>query len=240
MARDGIFAGFPGRSEATPVPATFFTEVLPDLDDIVELKVFLVALRRIKRRKGSVRWVSDTELQAAPELCDQRPEDIDEAARSVAGRGLLVGVPLSGDGGTGRAAYFLNDPEGRKAASQVRSGVVEIASGVTGLTPPPTSSNEQRDAVSIFRLYEDTIGPVPGAGIAEELTEAEAGFASDWIADAFKEAASQNVRRWAYVRAILARWREEGREESTNGTAERPSSKGRYRNGRYGRVVRWK
>jgi DnaD/phage-associated family protein len=117
---------------------------------------------------------------------------------------------------------------------------VEIASGVTGLTPPPTSSNEQRDAVNIFRLYEETIGPVPGAGIAEELTEAEAGFASDWIADAFKEAAAQNVRRWAYVRAILARWREEGREESTNGTAERPSSKGRYRSGRYGRVVRWK
>ena len=240
MVRDGLFPGFPSRSEATPIPAIFFTEVLPQLDDLLELKVFLVALRRIKRRKGSVRWVSDTELRAAPELCDQRPEAIDDAAQSVAKRGLLVDVSLGGDGGAGHAAYFLNDPEGRRAASQVRSGAVEIAGGVTGLTDPPTSSNVQRDAVSIFRLYEETIGPVPGAGIAEELTEAEAGFASDWIADAFKEAAAQNVRRWAYVRAILARWREEGRENSTNGTAERSSSKGRYRNGRYGRVVRWK
>ena len=155
-------------------------------------------------------------------------------------RGLLIGVPLTGNGAAGHVAYFLNDPEGRKAASLVRTGAVEIESGVRGITPPPASPDDPPSALNIFRLYEDTIGAISGAGMAEELGEAEAEFPSDWIVDAFKEAAAQNVRRWAYVRAILARWREEGREETTHGTAERRSPKSRDRAGRYGRVVRWK
>ena len=37
MVSDGLFPGFPSRSEATPIPAIFFTEVLPQLDDLLEL-----------------------------------------------------------------------------------------------------------------------------------------------------------------------------------------------------------
>jgi DNA replication protein len=237
VTTDEVFSGFPSRSEATPIPAAFFSEVLPQLDDLVEVKVFLVALRRIKRGKGTMRLVSDAELRTAPELCDQSPEAIDQAATSVAKRGLLIGVPLTGDGIKEHAAYFLNDPEGRKAAAQVRTGAVEVATGARGL---PTEAGRQETPPNIFMLYEETIGPLPGAGIAEELGEADAEYPDDWIADAFKEAAAQNVRRWAYVRAILTRWREEGRKETIDGTAERRSQKGRYRTGRYGQVVRWK
>ena len=240
LANDGIFPGFPSRSEATPVPAAFFSEVLPKIDDLLELKAFLVALRRIKRRKGAVRWVSDTELRSAPELRDHSPDRVDAALRSAVMRGLLIDVPLTGDGVKERAAFFLNDPEGRRAASRVRSGAVEIAIGARAVAPEREGPGDGAIAASIFGLYEETIGPVPGAGIAEELAEAETAFPHEWIAAAFREAGAQNVRRWAYVRAILARWREEGRKETTDGTAERRSPKGRYRTGRYGQIVRWK
>ncbi|GAJ16735.1 unnamed protein product, partial [marine sediment metagenome] len=35
----------------------------------------------------------------------------------------------------------------------------------------------------------------------------------DWIKEAFAEAVSNNVRKWAYVEAILDRWQQEGREK---------------------------
>ena len=239
MPNDSAFAGFPSRSEATAVPAAFFSEVLPALDDLLELKVFLVALRRIKRQKGSVRWVSDAELRDAAELAGNSPQSIGAAADAAAARGLLVHLRLAETEIPARCAYFLNDAEGRKAASRVRAGAVELADGVAAADPAPIAAQGAPAPLNIFRLYEDTIGTIPGAGVAEELADAEANFPDDWITDAFGEAAAQNVRRWAYVRAILARWREEGREGPKDGTAERRASKGRYRAGRYGGVVRW-
>ncbi len=233
------FPGFPSRSDATAIPAAFFSEVLPALHDLLELKTVLVAIRRIKRQKGSVRWVSDAELRDAPELAGNAPQSIDAAAASATARGLLLHLPLAESGTAQRCAYFLNDPEGRKAISRVRTGAVEIADGATVADPTPIATQGVPAPLNIFRLYEDTIGTIPGARIAEELADAESAFPDDWIADAFREAAAQNVRRWAYVRAILARWREEGKEGPIDGTTERRASKGRYRAGRYGRVVRW-
>lgn len=246
------FSGFPSQTDATPVPASFFSEVLPDIDDILELKLFLVALRRIKRRKGSIRWVLESELLAAPELSrtpsgpqspdaghttEQAHQALDRAMR----RGLLVAVALGEHpmGARPESAYFLNDPEGRRSAELVRTGAASV-----GTPPAPPILDDgmpgpTRAVANIFRLYEDTIGTIGGAGIADQLVEAEAHYPADWIAEAFHEAAAQNVRRWAYVRAILARWQEEGRS-TTNGTTERSAAKSRYRTGKYGGVVRWK
>ena len=63
----------------------------------------------------------------------------------------------------------------------------------------------------IYRLYEDTIGPIPRMTLAEELSDAASKYQPDWIRDAFKEAAVNNARNWAYVRAILSNWAEKGR-----------------------------
>ncbi|MBA7703454.1 hypothetical protein ES703_112240 [subsurface metagenome] len=39
----------------------------------------------------------------------------------------------------------------------------------------------------------------------------------EWIKDAFAEAVTHNVRKWAYVEAILDRWQQEGREKHGRG-----------------------
>ena len=241
MPNDAAFPGFPARTEATAVPAAFFSEVLPALDDLLELKVFLVALRRIQRRKGPVRWVSDADLRAAPELAGNPAQSIAEAAAAAASRGLLVPLPLAGNGDAapGGCAYFLNDPEGRKAVALARAGAPEFDGGAVAAASAPGGAQPPPLPRTIFRLYEDTIGPIPGARIAEELADAETSYPEEWITEAFGEAAAQNVRRWAYVRAILARWRDEGGKGPTDGTPERRAAKGKYRTGRYGGVVRW-
>ena len=50
------------------MPEAFYSEILPRLTSLAEAKVFLVALRRIRRRKGAIRWVTARELASAPEM----------------------------------------------------------------------------------------------------------------------------------------------------------------------------
>ena len=57
------------------------------------------------------------------------------------------------------------------------------------------------------------MGLVHSPLLAEELLDAEQTYPAEWIEEAFRIAVTNNVRRWAYVRAILERWAEEGRGE---------------------------
>ena len=93
------------------------------------------------------------------------------------------------------------------------------------------------EQLNIYQLYESVIGPVPGAVLADELADAERTYPAEWIRDAFKEAAVQNARRWAYVRAILQRWRDSGK---AGGAKPQQTAADRYRSGEYGQVVRWR
>ena len=65
-------------------------------------------------------------------------------------------------------------------------------------------------AGAIFKVYESEIG-VLTATIAEELKLAVSEYPDGWIIDALKESARQNKRNWSYARAILKRWKAEGR-----------------------------
>lgn len=66
-------------------------------------------------------------------------------------------------------------------------------------------------AGAVFKVYESEIG-VLTATIADELKLAVSEYPDGWIEDALKEAARQNKRSWSYARAILKRWKAEGRE----------------------------
>ena len=51
------FAGFPsGKVRTTPIPAPFFTELLPQIDHLGELKVTLYALWFLDRQEGQIRF----------------------------------------------------------------------------------------------------------------------------------------------------------------------------------------
>ncbi len=59
------FAGFPaGKQPYTPIPNLFFSEVLPAIDHLGELKVTLHVFWLLAQRKGERRYVGGEELAA--------------------------------------------------------------------------------------------------------------------------------------------------------------------------------
>ncbi|MEA4812838.1 MAG: DnaD domain protein [Anaerolineaceae bacterium] len=66
---------------------------------------------------------------------------------------------------------------------------------------------------NLFKLYEDNIGPLTPM-VAELLQEDAREYPAEWFQDAIKEAINHNARKWSYVRAVLKRWKENGREKT--------------------------
>jgi DnaD/phage-associated family protein len=76
-----------------------------------------------------------------------------------------------------------------------------------------TSSSAQNEKKSrkdsVFRDYEKEIGLLTPK-IAEEIKSAQEDYPDEWISAAIGEAARNNARSWAYVAAVLRRWKKDG------------------------------
>ena len=202
------FRGFPeGKVRFTRLPAPFFTELLPQVDDLAELKVTLYALWYLEQLEGTFRFVrlsdflqDDLFMQGLP---DGQP-DLERGLSGAVQRGTLLKADLEGDP---EQYYFLNSPRGRAAISALQKGSWRPAE----IERQPVAL--EIDRPNIFRLYEDHIGPLTPM-IAETLKEAEETYPAEWIEDAVRIAVENNVRRWRYIQAILRKWQEEGRDDT--------------------------
>jgi DnaD/phage-associated family protein len=205
------FDGFPeGKVRLTPIPALFFTDLLPQIDQLNELKVVLYAFWRLDRLEGMFRYLrrsdfaGDAQFMGGLEGGVEVERALDEALAGAVRRGVLLKAILALE--TEETLYFLNTPKGRAAVRAIEQGrwrpsgepqmPVELA-----LEPP-----------NIYRLYEQNIGPLTPL-IAESLREAEAEYPESWVNDAFRIAVENNKRSWRYIEAILRRWQEKGRDE---------------------------
>jgi DnaD/phage-associated family protein len=212
----GVFKGFPvGHVRYTPLPDQFFSELLPLIDDLAELKVTLHVFWLLHRQKGYPRYVSGDQLRGDATLLKGLRET-GEAAVSALERGLGQAVARGtllhlttwrGHGTEAKVAewYFLNDAEGRRAYREVKEGELQLDVHVVPPTPPPT------ERPTVYDLYERDIGLLSPL-IAEELTEAAEKYPAQWIEEAFEIAVERGVRRWRYVRGILDRWMREGKD----------------------------
>jgi DnaD/phage-associated family protein len=205
------FAGFPaGKLPTTPVPNAFFSELLPAIDHLGELKVTLYAFWALGRQRGARRCLrrddlgsDQTLLAAVSEPGRSDLEALDDALERAVTRGTLLRV--TGDSGGRQTAFFLNTPRGRAAADGLRQGLwsPDDEAPAAGLQP---------ERPNLFVLYEQNIGPLTPL-IAETLREAETTYPAAWIEEALRIAVENNVRRWRYVQAILEDWRTKGRDE---------------------------
>jgi DNA replication protein len=217
------FAGFPsGKQPFTPIPNLLFSELLPDIDHLSELKVTLHVFWLLAQKKGVRRYVSGEELAADRRLLSGlaspglSPEEAlrDALDRAVARRTLLQVTTgeIAAGGEPGQNArrdwYFVNSEKGRQAVDDLLAGK---------WTPVETSQRVQLQAQrpNIFVLYEQNIGPLTPL-LAEELMEAEDAYPASWIEDAFREAVDLNKRSWRYVQRILERWAAEGKPDETS------------------------
>ena len=91
------FAGFPaGRQASIPVPSLFFSELLPQIDHLGELKVTLHIFWLLALRKGGQPCVSGAELAADQRLVEglaspalSPVEALRDALERALGRGTL-------------------------------------------------------------------------------------------------------------------------------------------------------
>jgi DNA replication protein len=206
------FPGFPaGKLTTTPVPNLFFSELLPLIDNVAELKVVLHLFWLIGKKRGALRYARLDELLHDRRLLDGlatakqsgEPVLVDALERAVA-RGALLHTEVT-RGRETEQWYMINSANGREVLERLQSGELDLL-GESG-----EDVQLQTERPTIFVLYEQNIGLLTPM-IADELRDAERHFPAEWIADAFRQAVLHNKRSWKYVLAILERWRTEGRD----------------------------
>ena len=208
-----IFKGFPeGKVHLTPIPAQFFSELLPLIDDLDELKLTLYVFWRLDRMDQSIRYFR-LEDAAVDELFMAGIGKPGENSRQVLARALMLavrrGTLLEGNyqgNGSHETLYFLNSPRGRAALEGLAKGSWRPEVG--GLLPVELAP----EPANIYSLYEENIGPLTPM-LAEALREAERDYPQSWLEDAIRIAVKNNKRNWNYIQAILHRWQREGRDE---------------------------
>lgn len=212
------FQGFPGGAKATVIPSSFFSELLPLIEDAAELRVTLYVFYALGRRKGYPHFVTERELRAEGPLLAALGDGNDAEPLALLASGLAMAVERGSllrleveQDGCREALITTNLPANRRAFEQVRDGRLAIGRVLPGESAPPASQRE-----NVFHLYEQNIGPLTPL-IAEELKEAEQLYPYEWLEEALKEAALQNKRSWRYTAAILQRWATEGRTRETAG-----------------------
>jgi DnaD/phage-associated family protein len=213
-----IFSGFPaGKPRVTLMPSGFFTDALPLIDDVNELKVVLYAFYAIQQREGDFRYLTRADLAGDAAFMRGIGSEaaLDEALARACQRGLLLraDVPLNGQSVT---LYFINAEPGRTAIEQIRRGAWQPsadAAGAVEILP---------ERPNVFTLYEQNIGALT-AIIAEHLKDAERDYPAGWVQDAIRAAVEANARSWNYIRAVLERWKKEGRSHEND-----PAGAGRH------------
>jgi DNA replication protein len=209
------FLGFPdGKQPYTPVPDLFFSELLPEVDHLGELKVTLHIFFLLSRQKGQRPCISGDELASDRRLLDgletsaiSSEDALRDALERAVARRTLLRVTADPDANR-RDWYFINSEKGRQAVDDL----------LAGKWMPPESSEALRLQVqrpNIFVLYEQNIGPLTPL-LAEELGEAEDTYPASWIEDAFRESVELNKRSWRYIQRILERWAAEGKTDETS------------------------
>ncbi|KAA3645812.1 MAG: DnaD domain protein [Chloroflexi bacterium] len=205
------FEGFPaGKVRFTRLPGPFFTELLPQIDDLDEMKVTLYILWQLEQMEGDFRYLTPEAMLDDPTFLTGF-EDESQLQAGLLGaveRGTLLHASIELEGEQ-RSFYFLNSPRGQAAIQAIGKGQWQPGSE----TQQPIELGQQQP--NVFRLYEEHIGPLTPL-LAETLTEAENTYPPTWIEDAMRIAVENNVRRWRYVQAILESWQREGKDERTD------------------------
>jgi len=219
------FKGFPPRREKlVPIPAVFFKELLPEIDDMSELKTTLYIFWFYAHQEDTAKFITFHDFLEDEEFLRGLDQDLEKAKKllqnslsSALERGTIITYsPDSKE--LPSCYYFLNTPRNVACIKGLESGQLSLDS----INQLPAKLELERP--TIFNLYEENIGPLTPM-IADTLKDAEETYSYEWIEDAIRIAVEKNVRRWRYIEAILQSWKEKGR----NGSYQRDSEEDRRR-----------
>lgn len=236
-----------GTDLSLSVPRRFFEKDLPQIKDVVELKVLLTVFRLASDEHGYDGMVAEDTLRHEHGLVDALrllgstlavDDDIRRGIELSVARGALLRFVVS-QGSREEAWLLPASDSNRMRLARIQRG--EIA--------PPHLSNVSDDQQplrvhverpNVFQLYEQNIGMVTPI-IADQLVEAIELYPEPWIEEAITEAVGYNRRQWRYIQRILERWATEGRGHETNPRFERDtaaSNAEKYTRGKYASLFR--
>jgi DNA replication protein len=212
MKPSQIFSGFPpGRINTTLIPNTFFSELLPTIDHLGELKVTLYAFWALGKKDGPFRYLQKVEMEQDPILLSalNEPglsaiESLEDSLERAVARGTLLRATLTFSQGE-EVFYFINSFKGRAAIKAINDGKWEPS------RDHGAPIKLDVELPNIFTLYEHNIGPLTPM-IADILRDAEDTFPQSWIEEAMEIAVQNNVRKWSYISAILEDWQNRGKD----------------------------
>ncbi|MBI5825849.1 MAG: DnaD domain protein [Chloroflexi bacterium] len=191
------FNGFTSSETFTQVPDSFI-RMMNEIEDVAELKVTLYAIWRIEHIEGNFRALCETDFET--ESLGLSLDEIQRGLGECLERGTLLKASYEAS-----VFYFLNSPRGRLAAEAFSKGQWREVGRIMSAPFASRKSN-------VFKLYEENIGALTPL-LSDMLKEAEKNYPSAWFEEAFEIAVSRNIRNWKYVEAILARWKENGKDE---------------------------
>lgn len=220
------FVGFPaGKNPFVPVPETFFTVLLPEIEDSAELKVTLHLFWLLAQKKGNPRCVSDRDLLADAILLrslkrrgDPRPpeERLRQGLEQALARGTLLRIHLRLVSEGGEQAeliewYFFNTARSRKVVDELQGGEMVP---VRLLTADQERIEEESEVAVPARGYTYNNGADATRNVQVHverpnifvLYEQNIGLLSPLIADQLKDAADHYPPEWieaAFREALL-------------------------------------
>ena len=222
------FNGFPGgQVKWTRLPTQFFSELLPLIDDLEELKLTLFCFWALQQKEGEFRYLTPDELLAdiswLPDEDTDTQAELEDALQKAIARGTLLSVKIEQDDQL-QTLIFVNTERGRTAIKQIQAGEWRP-------NPQDNSIKILPERPNIYGLYEQNIGVLTPI-IADAIKDAEQDFPTFWIEEAIQQAVENNVRRWTYIRKILKTWEREGRHREIRGGLDEQDGK-RYTTGKF-------
>lgn len=227
------FTGFPAGVTFISLPDLFFTQVMPQIQDMAELKVTIYIFYLLHRKREYPCFVTYRELLSDSALMAGVGEGaLRLALSSAVNRGTILHLKLNIDGNW-EDVYFANMESDRKAIDNIKRGELSIDE----MKPGEERIRRAVQLPNIFALYEQNIGIITPM-IAEELKEAGRLYPSQWIDGAFKEAVLMNKRSWKYIARILERWASEGKDSGKYRQGIKKNDPDKYIRGKYGHLVK--
>lgn len=219
---DTPFAGFVDLHQGSvDIPARFFTDVLPEITTLDELRVTLYLFRLLAEGGGHESPIAEQKLTGDRSLrhafrVDGTPTgDVKDAILDALDRAVARGTLLRVKARSGRRTvqwYFLHSTVTRELVAAIQRGAID---------PPKAMWSDDRapevtsDPPTPFFLYEQNIGPLTPL-VADRITRAMDDYPLLWIEDAIEEAVTYNRRSWKYIERILESWSEQGRPDRSS------------------------
>lgn len=236
------FIGFPDtKMKPVVVPDFFFTDLLPQIDDLAELKLTLHCFWLLNEQDTALKYLRGAELRQDELLLRSLNLDSDlrtpqktlaDALERAVARNTLLRLEIESTvsnaqrRGTEQVVedwYFINTVKGRQTLALIRQGQ---AGGLQAAIPAEARLKVERP--NVFILYEQNVGLLTPM-LAEQLRDMEKSYPPDWIDEAFTIAVAANKRSLRYIAAILKRWETEGKDDRRHENAERDSEAERRR-----------